>query len=207
MCGVQMSPCDRKGLESGERIVAREPCAVYKCHTQRYQLAQRYLSEQMDVMDYGCGIGYGSFLMSAYCKSVLSIEKDEETVQHAKRWFHRYNITYLNQDYVPKNLNINLITAFEVIEHVESGESLVKEFYEALKPNGILVFSVPDQTSVPFKQEEHEFHHRHYTAQELRDLITGAGFKLELEANQPSKRFPELRAGFGGWTNIGVARK
>ena len=202
-----MSPCNRMGLSSGERIVAREPCAVYKCHTQRYQLAQKYVRENSDVLDFGCGIGYGSFLLSAYSKSVIGVEKDKETVEHARKWFCRDNITYINDDKIPIGPKFHLISAFEVIEHVEDGPSLVKQFHDVLYPSGTLVVSVPDETFVPFSQEKHEFHHRHYTALQLKELLEGAGFKIELAVNQPSKRFPEFRYGFGGWTNLAVCRK
>jgi SAM-dependent methyltransferase len=202
-----MSPCNRIGLNSGERIVAKEPCAVYKCHTQRYQLAQKYVRESSDVLDFGCGIGYGSFLLSAYCKSVIGVEKDKETIEHARKWFCRSNITYINDNKVPIGPRFHLISAFEVIEHHPDGSKLVKDFYDALVPNGILVVSVPNQDTVPFKQEDHEFHYRHYTSFELKELLECPGFKIELSANQPSKRFPELRAGFGGWTNLAVCRK
>ena len=200
-------PCDRTGLNSGERIVATEPCAIYKCHTQRYQLAKKYLSEKAEVLDFGCGIGYGSFLMSAYCHNVTGVERDGETVDHAVKWFNRQNISYFHGDTVPKHKLYHLITAFEVIEHHPDGPSLVKDFYEQLLPNGLLVVSVPNQDAVPFESSKHEFHHRHYTSRELTELLEGAGFKIELKANQPSKMFPELRSEFGGWTNMAVCRK
>lgn len=202
-----MSPIPRTGLNSGERIVAKEPCAVYKCHTQRYQLAAKYLGQDSIVLDFGCGIGYGSFLMSAYCKKVFGIDRDGETIDHAGKWFGRDNIVYVHGETVPPDMTFDVITAFEVIEHHSDGKALCRAFWDSLKPGGLLIVSVPNQDLVPFEQSKHEFHERHYTSKELENLLEFSGFKIELKANQPSKRFPELRAGFGGWTNMAVCRR
>lgn len=177
-------------------------------HLKRYVLALNYMDENTTVMDYGCGAGYGSFLMSGESKEVFAVDADKIALDYAKGYYFRKNITYLNLNHPPSDWMFDTITAFEVIEHVDEPLQLMQRFHELLNPDGVLILSVPNEREVPHKESTNHFHKQHFTANQLEKLILDSGFKIEMKATQWKKAIPNIIPKYwGGFCNIAVCRK
>jgi predicted SAM-dependent methyltransferase len=98
------------------------------------------------VLDAGCGAGYGAKeLASAAC--FIGIDNAREAVDYAREHFGREGASFLRArcEEMPFQQGIfDLITAFEVIEHIDRWPELLSEARRVLSPGGILLVSTPN---------------------------------------------------------------
>ena len=72
----------------------------------------------------------------------------------------------------------DLITAFDVLEHVEDDVAFVATLHDRLRPGGTLLVSVPAWPMLYGPHDEVLAHHRRYRPREARALVLDAGFTI-----------------------------
>jgi GT2 family glycosyltransferase/SAM-dependent methyltransferase/glycosyltransferase involved in cell wall biosynthesis len=182
---------------TGERCVPWAPDVpvVYE-HFHRYLWARR-LAEGKRVLDVGSGEGFGAALLEDAAASVLGIEIDPVTVEHSRLnyagptlEFRQGSATEL--DRLPAD-SFDLVVAFEIIEHVDDHDAVLRGIEHVLAPGGIVVMSTPDRAAYteasgqvnPFHVHEltlEEFHARlaePFPHVELFALRTISGSRIE----------------------------
>lgn len=75
--------------------------------------------------------------------------------------------------------SLDLVVAFDVLEHLDDDKAAAAGVYEALKPGGTFLVAVPADPRLWSAHDDAVGHVRRYTRQTLGDLLTGAGFELE----------------------------
>ena len=70
-----------------------------------------------------------------------------------------------------------MIGAFDVIEHIPEDRGVLTECHAALRPNGLLVLSVPQHMALWSPCDESAHHCRRYESRGLRALLTETGFE------------------------------
>ncbi|MDM1062269.1 class I SAM-dependent methyltransferase [Empedobacter falsenii] len=124
-------------------------------HYKRYEFAFEQIEKESICGDFACGTGYGSAILSKKAKEVIGIDLNKKVIDEISiRYNSLENITFRNLNLLQldyKNYFDNIIS-FETIEHFKEEDiyTLLKLYFEALKPNGYLYFSVP------YMQEESE---------------------------------------------------
>lgn len=73
----------------------------------------------------------------------------------------------------------DLVTALDVIEHVDADEAILREAYRVLRPNGILAISTPAFQWLWSYNDELNGHKHRYTPHELRGKIERAEFQIK----------------------------
>lgn len=133
---------------TGERVI---PGLVdedlFHEHVSRYKFAARFLHEGASVLDLGCGTGYGSREF-ANAESVTGVDIGAEAVAYAREHFARTGVEFLEGSCTAVPLNgrqFELITAFEVIEHLEDWRGLLREAHRLLAEDGTFVVSTPNK--------------------------------------------------------------
>ena len=134
---------------TGERFLpgANNAAEMAYDHIARYRLAERYV-EDRDIVDMGCGAGYGSHSLSRLARSVRGMDLSEEAIAHAERRYHSSNLSYGVGDVTKlpyESGSFETAVSFEVIEHLERPEDLVVEAKRVLKDDGIFIVSTPDK--------------------------------------------------------------
>jgi len=133
-----------KSLRSGERQVAQTLQGVEEWHRWRYLETLKYI-EGKDVLDVGCGVGYGSYIMAENAKSVFGLDDSQEAIDQAWEYFVGGNINYYCCDFLKVKIEAlstqNALVAFEVIEHIQDTEPVFKKFKE-LDPE-LIIISTP----------------------------------------------------------------
>ncbi|MGO9373052.1 MAG: methyltransferase domain-containing protein, partial [Syntrophobacteraceae bacterium] len=160
----------------GERIVPGAPeCEptfadkMYQEHITRYMFAAQLILGK-SVLDIGCGVGYGSqYLALNGADRVVAFDIDPETVEYARENYGAKNLEYRMDSaesfsFIEK---FDIITCFEVIEHLEEQERLLRCIKKALKKKGFLIVSTPR----PFGQMRSPFHVKEVKFEEFYALL------------------------------------
>ena len=77
----------------GERQIGKNIQEIEPKHVERYQFANKFVSNGDIVLDAACGIGYGSNILAQSAKSVLSLENSEEALEYCRTYWGAENIT------------------------------------------------------------------------------------------------------------------
>jgi SAM-dependent methyltransferase len=75
--------------------------------------------------------------------------------------------------------SLDLVVAFDVLEHLENDKAAAAGVFEALKPGGTFLVAVPADPRLWSAHDDAVGHVRRYTRQTLGDLLAGAGFRAE----------------------------
>ena len=146
-----------------------------------YLYAFRYAGKTKFVLDAGCGVGYGTEELAERSLHVVGIDLSRKIIYKAKRR-RRTNLSFIRADCqnLPfKNQTFDLLTSFEVIEHIDNQHSFLKDASRVLRQNGVLILSTPlrQDFDVPVTPR----HQREFTPKELEALLGKyfAGVKIE----------------------------
>lgn len=74
--------------------------------------------------------------------------------------------------------SFDLVTALDVLEHLDDDRAMIREVYRVLRPGGLFLLSVPAYRFLWGAQDEISAHRRRYVAAEIRERLTAAGFTL-----------------------------
>lgn len=146
-----------------EMLVAAE-------HLARYRWAAG-LALGRRVLDAGCGVGYGAVLLAeAGAEDVVGVDAAAAIVDVASKE-ERPGLSFARATL--ENLpypdgSFDLVTCFEVIEHVEDAAAVVAELARVLAPGGILAISSPNRERYPPGNPHHT---REFATGELRALL------------------------------------
>lgn len=134
------------------------------------------------VLDIGSGNGTMAIFLSRWAKSVLATEKSSVLLKKLRQKTHRIlNLRIKEFDAEDFNLeerNFDLITACDVIEHLENDLGFLKNCYRYLTKNGKLFLSVPAVKFLYGSRDRKYGHYRRYRKKEIMQKVQAAGFRI-----------------------------
>ncbi len=142
-------------------------------HLTAYNYCKDYVAGK-DILDVGCGTGYGSNLLAKTAKSVTAVDLSDTGIAIAKDTYHKPNLTYKVMDASDlsyfKDKTFDLVYSSQCIEHVVEYERFVSEVIRVLKDDGIFIVTTPNaDLYVPGVVP---FHYKEFTADELKALLS-----------------------------------
>jgi glycosyltransferase involved in cell wall biosynthesis len=77
------------------------------------------------------------------------------------------------------NERLDTIVCLNVLEHIEDHQGVLRDFASVLHPGGHLVLLVPALKALYGTLDKHLHHFRRYSADELREVVTGSGLTID----------------------------
>ncbi|TRW81544.1 class I SAM-dependent methyltransferase [Mycolicibacterium sp. 018/SC-01/001] len=175
----------------------------------RHEVVYRDLVERLadrfagaEVLEAGCGEGYGADLIADVARRVIGLDYDEYAVAHVRARYPRIDMRHGNLAELPlPDESVDIVVNFQVIEHLWDQGQFVAECNRVLRPGGLLLMSTPNRiTFSPGRDTPvNPFHTRELDAAELTELLTGAGLQVDgLYGVFHGARLRELDARHGG---------
>jgi SAM-dependent methyltransferase len=145
------------------------------------------------ILDVGCGTGTMLGHLARYGRP-----EGTDASAEAVRFCRERGIEHVTEaNGVPlpfEEGSFDLVTALDVIEHVERDGELLAELRRIAKPGGTLLVSVPAFRFLWGPQDEISHHKRRYTAPELRGRLTAAGWSIRRLTYFNTLLFPPIAA-------------
>ena len=200
---VPQAPVDDVLTLTGERTIPGLDVENYwfRRHEVVYQqLAPRCAG--LEVLEAGCGEGYGADLISRVARRVIALDYDKTTVAHVRARYPRVEVMHGNLAELPlADASVDVVVNFQVIEHLWDQTQFVRECARVLRPSGLLMVSTPNRiTFSPGRDTPiNPFHTRELNADELTRLLVDAGFtSVSMSGVFHGPRLADMDARHGG---------
>lgn len=150
---------------------------VSKRQTALAILKRFYGDKKIKILDLGCGTGANMKALGKFGE-VWGVDVAVEAIGFCKKkGLTRVKLASTKK--LPfKNEEFDLVTMFDVLEHVEEKETL-KEVSRILKKDGSLLITVPAYSWLWSKWDEVLHHKRRYSALTLRTALMSEGFRVK----------------------------
>lgn len=161
---------------TGERVIpGLVESSLWDEHVSRYSLAAG-LATGKRVLDVGCGTGYGAATLAEAAAYTLGFDISSEAVDYATLHYGaKAKFVVASAEDFPAGIGpFELITAFEVIEHLTDWPRLLSEASRVLADDGLFLVSTPNKTYYG-EAREHEgpnpFHIHEFGYEEFREAL------------------------------------
>ena len=91
---------------------------------------------------------------------------------------------------IPFDGEFDAVGAFDVLEHLVEDTNALAQMFNATRPGGGLLVTVPQQRYLWSVSDEHAMHQRRYSCAELRQKVETVGFEIERITSFNSLLFP-----------------
>jgi len=135
-------------------------------------------SSEREILDVGCGPG-GNMLFLKEFGNVVGLDSSNEALKYAREEAYKNLVLGFVEELPFSNDSFDIVTALDVIEHIENDTQALKEIFKVLKPGGLLLLTVPAHKWLWSRHDEALHHKRRYTDRELKNKIEEAGFEIQ----------------------------
>ena len=160
-------------------------------------LVRRFAAQAGRALEIGCGTGYVLFaLRKALPSARLSgSELHSLGLVHARQR-HGQAVELFQMDARHSGLSdvLDLVGAFDVLEHIADDRRVVDEIYRMLKPGGVLIATVPQHPWLWSRSDEVAHHQRRYRVGELANKARQAGFRIRYQTSFATVTLPLMAA-------------
>lgn len=160
-------------------------------------LVAKYFTDCRRVLDIGCGTGFLTDVISrtlpeakVYATDIFieGLALTSETLGDHATLFH------LDATDIPFKDAFDLVTSFDVLEHIPNDEDALASMYDALRSGGYMLHFVPQHPFLFSPADEKSCHYRRYATDELQRKIEAAGFEVLYSSSFMSLLFPLFAA-------------
>jgi 2-polyprenyl-3-methyl-5-hydroxy-6-metoxy-1,4-benzoquinol methylase len=139
----------------------------------RYKFAARLLPplETVDVLELGCGEGFGTLLLSERGHRVLGVDADADAIDVARRTVGAPNRRFEAADFLGRRFGVSrAVVSLDVIEHIPA--ELENAFFQTVLSNlsddGICIIGTPNANASAYASPQSQVGHVNlYTAERL----------------------------------------
>lgn len=129
--------------------------------------------------DIGCGTGFNLSKWKPYGQTIVGFDRHADRLSNLLAETPAPHLIKGDVESFPVRENsVDVLLALDVIEHVQD-ETAMDQFYQTLRPQGLLVVTVPAISWLWSYRDQDAGHLRRYSKSGLTQLVLHSGFKLE----------------------------
>ncbi len=154
-------------LHTAERTTIQEASEnpIFQRHLIAYHEAAARISGE--VLEIGCGEGYGISILSPHCTRYTGVDKFPTTIAQKPE-----HVTILQMNVPPltglASGSVDFVVSFQVIEHIEDDSKFLQEIHRVLKPGGKLIMTTPNRE---MSLSRNPWHVREYRLAEMKSRV------------------------------------
>ena len=143
----------------------------------RYKFAARLLPalEPVDVLELGCGEGFGALMLSENSHRVLGVDSDAAAIETARRTVGGPTRRFEAADFLEQQFGrFRAVVSLDVIEHipVEQEGAYFRTITDNLTDDGICIVGTPNATAAAYASPQSQAGHINlYTAERLVEAV------------------------------------
>ena len=161
----EQGPVERYNITLDE-LLKMERDILIRRHVERYAMVRQHIYGS--VLDFACGVGYGSYLISKNpdVQEVIGVDKDQDAINHATLHFKTNKTRFLVSDIENYSGTHNCFVCLETIEHIKNS-SLVPAL--AIRCGvELTILSYPSKKTTHYNP----FHYHDFRLQDIKDLFS-----------------------------------
>ncbi len=149
-----------------------DPVSALQLYLLPYRYALKFIKDR-DVLDVGCGYGYGCALLAKEAKSVVGIDYEPEVIRYARRHYKSKNCSFKRHDanecYPFEGESFDAVFLSNVLEQLERYEYSLSEMKRVLKDGGEIILKTRNGRHTTAEANPH--HVVVFNEEELKELL------------------------------------
>ena len=142
------------------------------------QICRQVTDRQPRILDVGCGTGANLLMLSKFGQAE-GVDISEDALAFCReRGLDKVKLG-AGEELPYEDGTFDLVTAFDVVEHMDDDLAGLKEMRRVLRPGGRVLLFVPTFMFLWGLQDDVSHHRRRYRLPELRRVLEQAGFEVE----------------------------
>lgn len=140
----------------------------------------KYAPRFQSLLEIGCGTGFVlSELANTFpCAQLTGSEIFVKGLSFAAQRLPTAELMQMDARHIPYVDEFDAVGCFDVLEHIREDEAVLKQIYQALKPGGTMLLTVPQHKWLWSAADDYAHHERRYKASELERKVRQAGFRI-----------------------------
>ncbi len=153
---------------------------------------RHYFSEANNFLEIGCGTG---FIISGIERAFPNLdlygsEIFTKRLSFAEQRLSKVQLFQMDAKAIPFQNEFDVIGAFDVLEHIEEDQLVISQMYQAIRPQGGIILTVPHHPWLWSQADDYAHHVRRYRCQELIIKVKQAGVQVVRVTSFVSLLFP-----------------
>ena len=142
------------------------------------EICRNFKDRRPRILDVGCGTGANLMLLSQFGETE-GVDVSPDALEFCRQR-GLDNVRLGEAEALPyEDGRFDLVTALDVVEHIDDDVAGLREFRRVLKPGGRILLFVPTFMFLWGVQDDVSHHRRRYRLPELRRVVEKAGFEVE----------------------------
>ena len=154
----------------------------------------KYGARVSSFMEIGCGTGFVLQGISRGFPKIRLVGSEiyPEGIAFAAERIAGGEFIQMDARQIPFIAEFDAVGAFDVLEHIEEDETALQQMFRALKPDGLLLLTVPQHRWLWSTVDEYACHIRRYTVRELHEKVALAGFTIVRSTSFVTSLLPSM---------------
>lgn len=171
------------------RIIPEEtPPKFYAEHLKPYEFMSKKDACGKQILEIGCGDGYGSAYLAQIADKVIGIDYEEKIILQAQKKYKMPNLNFIYIDAAKLQFNdksFDIACSFQVIEHIPENEipQYLSEIKRVLKDDGVFYLStlnLAHSMKSPETYRKNLAHCKEFRLAELSELLYKVFINVEI---------------------------
>lgn len=173
---------------------------------QRLHELERHISGRGSALDFGCAVGLFVKVAAEAGWDAVGVERSVWAADYGRKHYGLNIVSGSEVDCESFNQRFDLITMWDVLEHLEDPRDVLEKAARWLKPGGVLALNTVEAASLGARMAGVHWRHlapphhlQYFTRQSLKHLLTAVGFRfLEVRGRGVMWKADRRREHIGG---------